>query len=77
MPTSFRIGARYRVCEGSGCDSRRVGTVVDRREVPTDGRGIPKILGHYKPMQSNEVALRDDSGAYFTMYKNRLIPVRD
>ena len=45
----FKIGQVVQVCICKGLDSSRVGRVIDRHEVRTDGRGVPLIPGHYKP----------------------------
>lgn len=76
MRNKFPIGTRVRVCFGSGCDSDKTATVIDRREVPMrkDGTGIPDLSGYYSQVDWNkEVALRYDEGYIRTMYKNRLI----
>jgi hypothetical protein len=73
---SFRVGQRVRVVEGAGLDSGKVGVVISPREIPVDGRGIPKIPGHYKPVDwKREVAVRYDDGTRDTMFKVALRPV--
>ena len=43
-----RVGSRVQVTEGAGIDSRRVGTVVPRSVLKTDGSGIPRnVQGAY------------------------------
>ncbi len=68
-----RIGQRVTVTAGSGLESGIIGVVVSRASVPTDGRGVPRLgLGHYRPLTHSEVAIRDNSGRLFTMFRNRL-----
>ena len=47
---NFPVGTRVKVSDGSGLDSNKVGTVVDRSVIKTDERGVPDIQGHYKPV---------------------------
>jgi len=74
---SYRPGTRVKVAGGSGLDSDKTGTIVDRSGVQTDGRGIASnIQGHYKPTDwSREVAVKLDDGTLITMFKNRLTVV--
>lgn len=67
-----KIGDRVRVTVGSGIDSFRIGRIVPKTRIPTDGRGIPLIPGAYKPLASNEYAVEDETGSLFTMFGNRL-----
>jgi hypothetical protein len=72
----FTIGQVVHVQICKGLNSGRIGRVVDRREVRTDGRGVPLIPGHYKPMYPDEIALRDvKTGELFTMFARWLNPV--
>ena len=67
------LGQRVKVCNGSGIESGVTGVIIDRRNVPTDGRGIPQLLGHYRPVNwKREYAIRDDTGRVFTMFGDRL-----
>jgi hypothetical protein len=76
MKKRFQVGERYKVCDGSGLLSGQIGRVVERRQVKTDGRGIPLIAGHYCPMLPDEVPLRNvDTLELFTMFTNRLVRV--
>ena len=68
----MRVGTRVRVADGSGIASGKVGTVINRRLVKTDGRGIPVLPGHYRPMTKNEAVIRLDTGEVITMFRNRL-----
>jgi predicted nucleic acid-binding Zn-ribbon protein len=71
--TKLRVGERVRVRTGSGLDSGKMGTIVDRQKVKTDGRGIPtNIEGAYKPMRRDEVPVELDNGNLILMFKNRL-----
>lgn len=70
-----KVGARVRVTEGSGIDSRKTGTVIDPRgNCPTDGHGVPQLgMGHYKPVEwSRESLIGFDDGHINTMFDNRL-----
>lgn len=68
----MKIGDRVRVI-GGGVDDKREGVIVSSKLIPTDNRGIPKLgQGHYKPMSKDEVAIRDDNGNWFTMFRNYL-----
>ena len=67
------LGQRIKVCNGSGIESGVTGVIIDRRNVPTDGRGIPKLTGHYRPVNwQREYAIRDDTGRVFTTFGDRL-----
>ena len=69
-------GDRVRVCDCSGTQSGQEGTVIPKRNVPTNGSGVPQVDGgHYKPMGPDEVAYRLDNGRIDTMFANRLILV--
>jgi hypothetical protein len=72
------IGKRVKVMEGAGVASGKEGIVVPKRNVPTDGRGIPKIEGHYDVMKKDELAIVTDSGQLFTMFARylKVIPYR-
>lgn len=74
----FSLGKRFRVIHGSGVDSNKIVTIVDKNKITTDGRGIPtNVQGAYKPVNWNiEVAIQYPDGKYGTMYKNRLIPLK-
>ena len=72
----FKIGQVVQVQICKGLTSSRIGRVVDRREVRTDGRGVPLIPGHYTPMYRDEIPLRDvKTGELFTMFARWLDPV--
>ena len=72
----FKIGQLVRVNESVPLDKGRLARVVDRREVRTNGRGIPLIPGHYQPLRSDEIPLRDiETGELFTVYVGCLDPV--
>lgn len=75
----FKIGQKVKVSAGSGVASNKIATVVDRREITTDGRGIPKnVEGAYKPVDWNkEIAIKYENGEYDTMFKNRLSIVQE
>jgi hypothetical protein len=77
MYRTFKIGSRARVCDGSGLDSGKVGTVI----VPVlNHRGIPVTTGggDYKPFTATgrmaERMLKTDAGETFTMFTARLTP---
>jgi len=71
----LKVGTIVTVSQGSGIDSGRAGVVVDRSEVKTDGRGIPRIgKGHYWPINWKiESAVRLDDGDLITMFDDRLL----
>lgn len=57
-----RIGDRVRIVQG--LDRDKEGTVVSKRLIPTDGRGIPQLgKGHYNPIHYHDVAVRLDDGS--------------
>jgi hypothetical protein len=46
------------VTEGSGGDTHRTGTVIDRKLIPVNHRGVPTLgQGHYNAMTKDEIAL--------------------
>jgi len=66
-------GTKVKISQGSGTLSGQTATVVDRKEIKTNGRGVPEIDGHYSPVDWNkEVALRLSNGKLETMFKNRV-----
>lgn len=68
----FTPGTKVKVVNG-GVNSGKTGVVISPREVPTDGKGVPKLTGHYKPVDwKKEVAIKLDSGEVITMFKNRV-----
>jgi hypothetical protein len=73
--TTLWPGRRIQISALSGIDSEKWGTVVDRREIQTDGRGVPtNVPGAYRPVDwSKEVAVLLDDGTLRTMFKNRLM----
>ena len=72
---SYKPGIKARISGGSGIDSDKIITIVDRSLVKTDGRGIPtNVSGAYKPVDwSREVAIQYEDGSIGTMFKNRLM----
>jgi len=67
------VDDNVKVCACSGLESGVEGYVVSIDTVPCDGNGVPQLgLGHYRPLQRNEVAIRDTTGRLFTMFRNRL-----
>jgi len=70
----LRAGDRVQVTGGSGLDSGKTGTVVDRGRVKTDGGAVPtNIPGAYKPVDwSREAAVELDDGTLITMPRARL-----
>jgi hypothetical protein len=72
----FRIGSVVRVNESLILDKGRLARVVERREVRTNARGIPRIPGHYYPLRSDDIPLRDiETGELFTAFEGCLDPV--
>lgn len=72
---TFRIGRRCCVEPiGSGVDSGKCGTIVNKAMLRYSGRGVPlEIEGAYQPLRKDEVVLRLDDGRLIAMFKNRLI----
>jgi hypothetical protein len=72
----LRIGDRVRISCGSGTLSDKEGWIADRSLLRYRGDGVPKLSGHYKPVDwKREYYIRLDSGEYVTMYKERLTKV--
>jgi hypothetical protein len=72
----FKIGQLVRANESVPLDKGRLARVVDRREVRTNGRGIRLLPGHYQPMRSDEIPLRDvETGELFTVDEGCVEPV--
>jgi hypothetical protein len=74
---AFKIGSKAKISQGSGIDSGKIVTIVDRSAIKTDGRNIPtNVQGAYKPVDwSREVAIQYADGKFGTMFKNRMTPV--
>jgi hypothetical protein len=69
----FRPGDKVQICEGSGILSGWVATVVDWKEIMTNGRGVPLILGHYHPVdRKRQIPVRYEDGFVDTIFKDRL-----
>lgn len=67
------LGAKYKVCAGSGLDSFREGKLV---QYPGESRLRKDEAGRYKYFSGKtEACLIDEKGKYFTMFENRLIPI--
>ena len=67
------VGHRYKVSEGSGLDSNRVGRMCNAKYYTQWFQLEP---GRYKDFDSKrEVLLLDDNDTYFTMFKDRLVEV--
>jgi len=75
--STFNIGDRVKISDGSGTLSNKKGTVIDRKKVRIGDRGVPKdVSGAYKAVDwSKEVALKMDDGSIETMFKNRLTKI--
>jgi hypothetical protein len=72
----FKIGQLVRVNESVAFDKGRLARVVDRREVRTNGRGIPLLPGLYQPMSTDEIPLQDvETGELFTVDEGCLDPI--
>lgn len=77
IASQMRPGVRVKVHPNSGVHSGKYGVIVPLSEVPTDGRGVPTLPGHYRPLDRKwERAVRLDDGELITMYLNRLLNVR-
>jgi hypothetical protein len=73
----FVVGQKAKISQGSGIDSGKVVTIVDKSNIKVDGRGIPSnVSGAYKPVDWNsQVAIQYEDGKYGFMFKNRLTPI--
>lgn len=69
-----QIGTKYQVSPGSGIDSGKIVTMVDKSAIKTDGKGVPtNVPGAYKPIDWNkEAAVQHADGTFGTVPKNRL-----
>jgi hypothetical protein len=68
------IGTRVTIAYCSGIHSGKLGAIVRHTEIKTNGRGIPELSGHYKPIDwRKEYAVRLDNGELITMFKNRVL----
>ncbi|MFH2111684.1 MAG: hypothetical protein ABIJ47_10555 [Candidatus Bathyarchaeota archaeon] len=70
----LKAGDRVKVTVGSGLDSGKTVTIVNRGRVKVDGGAVPtNIEGAYQPIDwSKEAVVRLDDGRLISMYKNRL-----
>jgi len=78
--SKFNIGDRVVISGGSGLFSDEMGIIVPSREIKTDYRGVPinVINKHYKPVDwSKEVVVKLDNGDLITMFKNRVMKVKN
>ncbi len=68
----IHIGQRYQVCQGSGLDSGRVGTVCSSAGLTQEEFRViePGRYTNFDPL--TESLLVDDSMSWFTMFKSRL-----
>ncbi len=73
----MKVGTKVQVSINIPMDGGKNGVVIAKKDVKTDGHGIPKITGHYKPMAKNEVAVRLDNGKVQTFLESYLIPLSD
>jgi hypothetical protein len=75
----LKIGNKVKISGGSGVDSGKVVTIVDKSNIVTTGFGTPSnVKGAYKPVDwSKEVAIQYDDGSFGTMFKNRLVPINN
>ena len=73
----LQVGQKAKISGGSGVDSDKVVTIVDKSNIVTTGFGTPSnVKGAYKPVDWNrEVAIQYEDGSFGTMFKNRLIPI--
>jgi len=73
---SHKVGSKVKV--NMGVDSGKTGVVVDKSAIKTNGRGTPEIEGHYKPMSTDDVAIKfDHNGKHAVYSKSHLTPVSD
>ena len=75
---ALNIGNRVKIAGGSGIDSDKQGVIIDPKQVPIKGNGVPNIPGHYKPVDwSKQFAIKYDDGSINTMFKNRVIKLQE
>lgn len=74
---NLQVGQKAKISGGSGVDSDKVVTIVDKSNIVTTGYGTPSnVKGAYKPVDwHNEVAIQYEDGTFGTMFKNRLSPI--
>jgi hypothetical protein len=75
---NFSVGSKYKISGGSGLLSGKIVTIIDSKEIKTDGRGVPTntYINHYKPVDwPKEVAIKFEDGKIDTMFKNRLTKI--
>jgi hypothetical protein len=67
-------GTKIKISDLSGALSNKTGVIVDTKEIELDGKGVPKLSGHYKPIDwAKEYAIKlDNTGEYVTMFKDRV-----
>ncbi len=70
----IRIGQRVRVNAGSGLDSGKLGIVIHKSKVPTDGQGVPRMRGYYRPMEPTDVAIITPSQEIIVIPRSRVTP---
>jgi len=69
----FAKGTKVKISNLSGALSNKTGVIVDTKEIALTGKGVPKLSGHYKPIDwTEEYAIKLDNGEYVTMFKNRV-----
>lgn len=67
------VGKKVRLSKWTmGVHKGKEGIVIPASDVPTDHRGTPKISGHYKPMDKDELAIKDKDGNLFTAFASDL-----
>lgn len=74
MTESVPSAKQYKISPGSGIDSGKTVTIVDKSKIKTDGRGVPtNVSGAYKPIDwKKEVAVQFEDGTFGTVPSNRL-----
>lgn len=73
----IKTGMEFVVCDGSGLDSGRKGIVLNASGYSQDFIKRNEE-GRFWPFDSRkESIIKDEQGRIFTMYTNRLIPLKD
>ncbi len=72
-------GNKMKISEGSGIDSGKIVTVVDRSNIKTDGSGVPtNVQGAYSRVDWKRYSpIQYDNGEFGCVSKNRLIPYNE
>jgi hypothetical protein len=76
--SDLKTGDHVRISVMTGTLSNKTGVIVDKREVKTDGKGVPtNVAGAYEPVDwKKEVAIRlDGNKELVLMFKDRVFKI--